>query len=145
MGGSGGGGSFSSSDMSKIQQAAEERLKALASKSTKVLFVCETADKQSLGALLTKSPAFTKGRAVVIDASEANKVDAALDNGVSFLVCFTDATTSASFLDSVIDKAMAKRIGGVHVKANSKSMIPSKISAYRMRSISWRELEAIFK
>ena len=144
MGGSGGGGSFSSADMSKIQHAAEERLKALASKSTKVLFVCETTDKQSLEVLLAKSSAFTSGRAVVIDASDANKVDAVLDDA-SFLVCFTDATKSAPFIDSAIDKAMVKKIGGVHVKANSKSIIPSKISAYRMRSITWRELEAILK
>jgi|SRR5580693_176816 hypothetical protein len=144
MGGSGGGGSFSSKDMSKIQEAAEERLRALASTSTKVLFVCEGSDKASLEGLLAKSSVFTKDRIIVVDASEANKVDGALD-GASFLVYFTDTAKAASFIDGVIDKAMVKKIGGVHVKAHSKSVIPSKISAYRMRSITWRELEAIFK
>jgi hypothetical protein len=144
MGGTGGGGSFSSKDMSKIQEAAEERLRALASKSTKVLFVCEALDKKALDALLSKSSIFPKERVVVVDSSEAAKVDSTLD-GISFLVCFTDAATSTTFIDAAIDKVTAKKIGGVHVKAHSKSIIPSKISAYRMRSISWRELEAIFK
>jgi predicted RNA-binding protein with PIN domain len=144
MGGSGGGGSFSSKDMSKIQEAAEERLRALASKSAKVLFVCEESDKASLETLLAKSPVFTKDRIIVVDASQAKKVDNALE-GASFLVYFTDATKAASFIDGVIDKAMVKKIGGVHVKAHSKSVIPSKISAYRIRSITWRELETIFK
>jgi hypothetical protein len=61
------------------------------------------------------------------------------------MVRITDATKDSSFIDGVIDKAMAKRAGVVHVKGHSKSLIPSKISAYRMRSITWRELEAIFK
>jgi len=144
VGGSGGGGSFSSSDMAKIQEAAQERLRALASQSTRILFVCENMDKISLEALLAKSVAFPKDRYVLVDSAQGSKVDAALDN-VSFIVCFTDATKSAPFIDNVIDKAMAKKIGGVHVKAHSKSVIPSKISAYRMRSITWRELELIFK
>ena len=144
MGGSGGGGSFSSSDMSKIQEAAEERLRALASKSTKVLFICEVSDKKSLEAHLAKSTVFKRDRFVVVDATEANKVDAVLDN-ITFLVGFTDSTKVALFIDNVIDKAMAKKIGGVHVKAHSKAIVPSKIGAYRMRSITWRELESIFK
>ena len=48
MGGSGSGGGFSSSEAEKVQRAAEARLKAIASKSTKVLFVCEVIDKKSL-------------------------------------------------------------------------------------------------
>ena len=144
MGGSGGGGSFSSSDMSKIQQAAEERLRALASKSTKIVFVCESADTKALTDLLSKSAVFKRGRYVVLDSSQANKVDSTLDDS-SFLVCFTDKTSTTQFIDSAIDKTLARKIGGVHVKGNSKAIIPAKISAYRMRSITWKELEAIFK
>ncbi len=144
MGGSSSGGSFSSKDMSKIQEAAEERLRALASKSTKILFVCESSDKGVLETLLAKSVVFTKGRFVVIDASQASEVDSVLQT-VTFVVYFTDATKTTSFIDGVVDKAMENKIGGVHVKAHSKSVIPSKISAYRIRSITWRELEAIFK
>src|ERR1700733_6554678 len=131
MGGSGGGGSFSSRDMSKIQSAREERLKAIASKSTKILFVCDQSDRKSLEALLAKSSVFTKDRAILVDSSQARSADDLLE-GASFLVCFTDATKDSSFIDAMIDKAMVKKTGGVHVKANSKSMIPPKISAYRM-------------
>lgn len=143
MGGSGGGGGFSSSDMSKMQEAAEARLKALASKSTKVLFVCETADRKSLDSHLTRSRSFKKDRTTVIDASEATKVDSEL-NTTTFLVGYTNDTKSAAFIDSVIDKALVKKIGGVHVQAHPKAFIPSKITAYRWRSITWDELEAIF-
>jgi len=143
MGGGGGGGGFSSSDMTKVQEAAEARLKAIASKSTKVLFVCEAADKKSLETHLAQSAAFPKGRAVVIDSSQAKAVDAALDT-VTFLVAFTDETKATPFIDSMIDKALAKKISGIHVKAQQKSLVPSKATAYRWRSLTWEELEAIF-
>jgi hypothetical protein len=144
MGGSGGGGGFSSSDMQKIQEAAEARLRALASNSTKVLFICEDGDKNSLDVHLAKSTVFKKGRFVVIEASQAAELDAVLD-ATTFVVFYTEAVKAAPFIDIVIDKATAKKIGGVHVKGNSGAIIPSKITAYRMRSITWRELEAIFK
>jgi hypothetical protein len=144
MGGSGGGGSFSSSDMAKMEQAAEARLKALASKSTKVLFVCEQVDRKALDSLLAQSRVFTTARAAVIDGSESQHIDAALD-GTSFLVAFTSAAKGSPFIDAAIDKAFAKKIPGVHVKGLAKPLIPSKVTAYRWRSITWAELEAIFK
>jgi PleD family two-component response regulator len=143
MGGSGSGGGFSSSDMTNMQAAAEARLKAIASKSTKILFVCEKTDKQSLEAHLKKSTSFPKSRFAVLDASQASKVDALLENA-TFLVGFTDKTSAATFIDSVIEKALPKKMSGVHVKAHPKSLVPSKVGAYRWRSITWKELEAIF-
>lgn len=143
MGGGGGGGGFTSSDMTKVQEAAEARLKAIASKSTRVLFVCEAIDKKSLESHLARSKVFPKERTVVIDGAEANKVDAALDT-TTFLVVFTNETKSTPFVDSVIDKALLKKISGVHVKAQPKSLMPSKVSAYRWRSLTWEDLEAIF-
>jgi hypothetical protein len=144
MGGSGGSGGFSSSDMSRMQEAAEARLKALASKSTKVLFVCEDVDKKSLESHLARSRVFKKDRITVIVGSQSNNVDTAIDS-TTFLVAFTNETKDAPFIDSVIDKAHVKKIGGVHVRSHSKSFIPSKITAYRWPSITWDELEAIFK
>jgi hypothetical protein len=141
--GGGGGGGFSQSDADQVQKAAEARLKAIASKSTKVLFICEAIDKKSLESHLARSKAFPKERIEVIDSSQANKVDAALD-AVTFVVAFTEEAKSASFIDSVVDKVLIKKIYGVHVKAQPKSLVPSKISAYRWRSITWDELEAIF-
>ena len=107
-------------------------------------FLSVKPDKRSLEALLAKSAVFKKDRCVVVDASQANKADAAPDDS-TFLVCFTDTTKAAPFVDDMIDKAITRKVGGVHVKAHSKAIIPSKITAYRMRSITWRELEAIFK
>jgi hypothetical protein len=141
--GGGGGGGFSQSDADQVQKAAEARLKAIASKSTKVLFICEAIDKKSLESHLARSKAFPKERIEVIDSSQANKVDAALD-AVTFVVAFTEEAKSASFIDSVVDKVLIKKIYGVRVKAQPKSLVPSKISAYRWRSITWDELEAIF-
>ncbi len=143
MGGGGGGGGFSPSDATKVQEAAEARLKAVASKSTKVLFACEATDKQSLELHLAQSKVFSKYRTALIDATQANKVDSELEKA-TFLVVFTDETKATAFIDSVIDKALRKKISGVHVKAQSKSLVPSKIGAHRWRSITWKELEAIF-
>jgi hypothetical protein len=142
MGGSGGGGGFSSSEAEQVQRAAEARLKAIASKSTKVLFVCEAVDRKSLESHLAQSKVFTKGRTIVIDSGHANQVDAALDSA-TFLVVFTNEAKATQFIDSVIDKAL-KKISGVHVKAQPKSLAPSKATAYRWRSLAWEELEAIF-
>jgi hypothetical protein len=144
MGGSGGGGSFSSKDMAKIQEAAEQRLRAIASKSTKVFFVCEQPDRPSLDALLARSAVFHKDRVIVADNNQASSVDEFL-KGSSFLVCFTDSATDSAFIDVAIDKALQKSLGVVHVKARSRSLVPSKISAYRLRSIAWHQLEEIFK
>jgi hypothetical protein len=65
-------------------------------------------------------------------------------DSTTFLVVFTDQTKGTLFVDSVIDKALANKIIGVHVKATPRSLVPSKIGAYRWRSITWQELEAIF-
>ena len=143
MGGSGGGGGFSSTEAEQVQKAAEARLKAIASKSTKVLFVCEAVDKRSLDSHLARSKVFGEGRTVVIDGGQANKVGAALDS-TTFLVVFTNETKTTPFIDGAIDKALAKKISGVHVKAQPKSLVPSKATAYRWRSLTWEELEAIF-
>jgi hypothetical protein len=143
MGGGGGGGGFSQSDAEQVQKAAEDRLKAIASQSTKVLFVCEAVDKKSLETLLAQSKVFSNNRFIVVDSSQANTIDAALVNA-TFLVAFTDQTKATPFIDSAIDKAIAKRISGVHAKAQANSVVPSKVSAYRWRSVTWKELEAIF-
>jgi hypothetical protein len=144
MGGGGGGGGFSLSDAEKVQKAAEARLKDIASKSTKVFFVCETVDKKSLESRLARaSGVFPPNRLVVIDGNKASTVDSALGNS-TFLVAFTNETKATAFIDGVIDQALEKRISGVHVKAEVTSLVPAKVRAYRWRSISWSELEAIF-
>jgi hypothetical protein len=144
MGGSGGGGSFSSSDMSRMQEAIEARLKALASKSTKILFICEQTDRRSLDSHLTRSRVFHPDRIAVLDSTQSSQADAQLDEN-TFLVAFTNDAKSTPFIDATIDKALVKKIGGVHVQAHPGAFIPSKITAYRWRSITWDELELIFK
>lgn len=143
MGGGGGGGGFSADHAEQVQKAAESRLKAVASKSTKVLFVCEAIDRKSLESHLPRSDVFPYDRIVIFDSNEANKVDAALDS-TTFLVVFTDQTKTTAFIDSVIDKWVAKKMSGVHVKAQPKSLVPSRVSANCWRSLTWNELEVIF-
>jgi hypothetical protein len=107
------------------------------------LFVCEAVDRKSLDSHLARSQIFQKGNVAAVDANQSNGIDVQLDS-TTFLVAFTDQTKSASFIDSVVDKALAKKIGVVHVQAQAGAMIPSKITAYRWRSITWGDLEAIF-
>jgi hypothetical protein len=144
MGGGGGGSGISSSDMSKLQQAADERLRSLASNSSKVLFVCEEIDRSSLEAHIVDSHVFRKDRISLLDSSRAGDADGLIESS-TFLVVFTDAATNTRFLDAVIDKALVKKMGSVHVKSRARSVIPSKVTAYRWRSITWAELEEIFR
>jgi hypothetical protein len=92
---------------------------------------------------LARSTVFKKERVTVIDSAQPKAVDAVLDS-TTFLVPFTNETKAAPFIDAVIDKALEKKISGVHVKAQPRSLVPSKVGAYRWRSLTWPELEAIF-
>jgi hypothetical protein len=143
MGGSGGGGGFSSADMARLQAAAEERLKAVASKSTKILFICESADRATLDDLFSKSTVLDQRRIAIVDSSESAKFDAELDRA-NFLVVFTDQAKATPFIDKALDKALMKKIATVHVQGNAKAIIPSKVTAYRWRSMTWNQLESIF-
>jgi hypothetical protein len=144
MGGGGGGSGISSSDMSKLQQAADERLRILASNSTRVLFVCEATDRASLDAHIAASEVFRSDRLAVLDGNQSSAADGLIESS-TFLVVFTDTATNTRFLDAVIDKALVRKMGSVHVKSHPKSVIPSKVTAYRWRSITWAELEEIFR
>jgi hypothetical protein len=145
MGGSKSGGGFSTAEMAKMQAAAESRLRELASRSTKVLFVCESVDTRALQSHLARSTAiFAGNRTLVVDAGNSTSLDSALSQS-TFLVVFTDQTKDSQFVDSVVDKALLKRMPGLHVKAQPASLIPSKVTAYRWRSVTWEELQAIFQ
>lgn len=141
--GGGSNGGFSSTEADQVEKAAEARLKAIASKSTKILFICQEEDRKSLDSHLARSTVFKNGRVTVIDSGAPRAVDAALDD-TTFLVAFTNETKTAPFIDIAIDKALTKKISGVHVKAQPRSLVPSKAGAYRWRSLTWQELEAIF-
>lgn len=68
--GGGSGGSFSSSEAAQVEKAAEARLKAIASKSTKILFVCEEEDRKSLDSHLARSTVFKGARTTVVDSTQ---------------------------------------------------------------------------
>lgn len=142
MGGSGSGG-FTSSDMARLQKAADDRLRALASKSTVVLFACEPADRHSLDSHLDRSRVFDSQRTVVVDGAQRNRAEQALA-GASFLVVFTDSANDTSFLNILVDQALLQRKPGLHVRARPDAIIPSKVTTYRWRSVSWEELDTIF-
>jgi hypothetical protein len=143
MGGSGGGG-FSSSEMSKLQQAAEERLRAIISQSSKVLFACEESGRKSLDSHLARSKVFTSARILVVDSDQTNEAATKLLEGASFLVVFTNRAKATKFLDTLIDQALVQSKTGIHVRVDPAAIIPSKVTAYRWRSINWEELEALF-
>ena len=144
MGGGGGGSGISPGDMSKLQQAADERLKVLASNSTRILFVCEALDRATLEAHIAASEVFKSDRLAVLDGSQPSTADGLIESS-TFLVVFTDTATDTRFIDTIIDKALLRKMGSVHVKSRPQSSIPSKVTAYRWRSITWAELEEIFR
>jgi hypothetical protein len=144
MGGHGNNNDFSSDDMDRLRKIAEERLEALLAQSTKVLFACEQGDRRSLDSHLSRSTVIHKDKIIVIDSSEGERVDAALKEA-SMLVLFTNETRTTDFLDKLIDPMLAQQKNGFHVKAHDAAMLPSKVVAYRWRSVSWETLETFFR
>jgi hypothetical protein len=143
MGGSSGGG-LSSIDLSKLTQAADERLKQLAQTGTRILFACEKEDRKSLDSHLARSKVFDPKKYDVFDSSSEA---AALEEiaKCSIVVVFTDSVDKASFLDRVAEASLAKKKQGIHAKAKDNSLIPSKVMAYRWPSLDWKKVEEIFK
>ena len=86
MGGSS-GPSFSQNEL-RLQQAAEERLRVLASQSSKVLFVCEIADRKSLDFHLARSTTFTGNCVSIVDSSGGGGDPLAALAAASFLCPF---------------------------------------------------------
>ena len=142
MGGSSGGGP-DRIDLTKLAKAADDRLRRIADSATRLLFVCELVDRQSLDSNLVRSGVFDTSRITVRDSSEQQ---AALSEvvGVSIVVAFTDHTTETSFLDLVAEQVLANQKQGIHVSGRPTSLIPSKATAYRWPSLNWAQLEAIF-
>jgi hypothetical protein len=142
MGGSG-GGSFSPSDFARLSEAAESRIKDIASKSTRLLFCCEVVDRSSLESHLSRSEVITQERAVICDASD--EADASVILGeVTVVVTFTNAAANTKFLDRIAEAALKRRKQAMHVKARPESRIPSKVTAYRWPIMTWAELEEVF-
>jgi hypothetical protein len=143
MGGSGGGGP-TSIDLSKLTQAAEERLKQLAKTRTKILFACEKEDRKALDSHLARSKVFSPKDITVVDSGQKTEALNAID-GCSIIIVFTDSVQKADFLDQIIESSLVKKKQGIHVKAKDKSLIPSKALAYRWPSLDWEKLETMFK
>lgn len=139
----GGSGGVSSIDLSKLTNAAEERLKQLAQAGTRILFVCEAADRKALDSHLARSKIFDSKKYDVTDASKGNAFASLIDKA-SIVIVFTSATKTTAFLDEVIELAFQKKKQGLHAKAEEGSQIPAKASAYRWPSLLWPRMEEMF-
>jgi len=142
--GGGGGGTISSIDLSKLTNAAEERLKQLAQSGTRILFVCERGDRKALDSHLKRSQVFDPSKYSVLDASDGDAYFESLKKA-SVLIVFTDETDVTAYVDAVVEAAFQGKKQGLHAKAKDVSRIPSKISAYRWPSLSWPMIEEMFK
>jgi hypothetical protein len=141
MGGSGGGSpGISSSSISDILAAAEERLRQIAAEASHVLFGVEPGDRSSLDGLLAGVD--PKGMSFRVISS----AQVPIDNDVlwaNWVVVFTDNAQSTDFLDHVVEAAIRAKKAGVHVRASPSAKIPSRVTAYRWRSISWADFLAL--
>jgi hypothetical protein len=144
MGGYGNSSDFSNDDMDRLKKIAEEKLEALLAQSTKVLFACEQIDRRSLDSHLARSKVILKEKIITIDSTESEKADASL-KAASMLVLFTNEAKTTVFLDSLIDPMLKLQKNGFHVKAHGAAILPTKVVAYRWRSVSWETLETFFR
>src|ERR1700759_4772961 len=123
MSGSSGGG-LSQIDLSKLTKIAEERLKKLAPAGTRILFACEAEDRKSLDSHLARSTVFDPKKIVIVDSGKAEGALAEIDK-CSVIVVFTNTAQKCSFLDQVVEAALAKKKQGIHARGQQNSLIPS--------------------
>ena len=139
----GGSGGLSSIDLSKLTDAAEQRLRQLAQAGTHILFACELEDHKALTSHLVRSKVFDPKKYDVTDASEGKTYDALVDKS-SIVVVFTDNAKNTTFLDEVVESAFQKKKQGIHAKSKQGCQIPAKATAYRWPSLLWEKLEEMF-
>lgn len=139
----GGGGGSSGLDLSKLTQAAEDRLKQLAETGTRLMFACEGVDRKALDSHLARSKVFNRSKISIFDSKQRA---AALDEieKVNVVIVFTADATSSPFLDQIVEASLGKKRQGIHAKATEDSLIPTKATAYRWPSLTWDRLEKMF-
>lgn len=136
-GGGGGGGGVSSASISDVLAAAEARLKRMAQEATSILFVCDPADRANLDLRLPEV-----SQLVHVDVvTTPNELSRAI-TGASWVVVFTGGAANMQLLDQAVDMCVLMNKSGVHLKGSPSARIPSKVTVYRWRSITWDELLA---
>jgi hypothetical protein len=142
----GGGGANSNYriDISKLSDAANERIKSLADQGSYLLFVCDRECRRSLDSHLARSPSLVNTKHAVRDSSEQEMALQELDK-CSAVIAFAADTSSEAFLNVMADAATLRGKRGILVRATSDAIIPSKIVSVRWPSLTWQELEEIFR
>ncbi len=136
--GGGSGGGVPSSAISDVLAQAEERLRRMAAEASHILVACEEVDRAELNALVQQLGSIAGVKLTVISPP----MPVAIDNsvaGANFVVVFTAHASEMQFLDHVVEACLLAKKAGMHVKRSSASRIPSRVTAYRWRSISWEQ------
>lgn len=142
--GGGGGSDYTPVKFDELERRILERLQGVAKAANRVLFACEEVDHRALLSHMERSGlasddkyhvAVGPGQAGLIEQLQATQV----------LVVFTDQTNDTAFVDALVEAAFASKIQGIHAKAHDAARVPSKILAYRLRSMSWDALVALLR
>lgn len=143
MGGSG-GGSYSPTDFADLERAILKRLKGVAKDANKIVFACEEADLGVLTTLMDRSGYFVGEKIEVACGTDAS-IYAELVENSQLLVTFTERATDCRFLNDMVEIAFSERKQGIHAKGNAGAQIPTKVLAYRWRSMSWDDLVELLR
>jgi hypothetical protein len=137
MMGGGSGGGVPSSSVNEVLAAAEGRLRKMASEASRILIACVEEDRAALDGLLDQHGPFSGIELRVVSVPAV-----AIDTSVAWanwVVVFTADAKDVQALDHVIETCLQLKKAGIHVKSKTATKIPSRVSAYRWRSISWAE------
>ena len=100
------------------------------------------SDKKSLFSGIASKISILMGGAIAVTGAQASVVPATT-TGIDAQT-FTVAT--ASTRKPLPAKLILKQQkNGFHVKAHDKALLPTKVVAYRWRSVSWETLETFFR
>ena len=115
-----------------------DRLRQISGDLTRILFVCERDDADSLNADLKANGLSRDARVHIAPFGDP----VGLADGIrtaTLIVAYTKSATSTAFIDGAVEAAFRQRKPGMHIKGRAGAKIPGKVSAYRWRSVEWQE------
>lgn len=137
----GGSGGVPSASINEVLAAAEQQLKRMASEASRILIACEPGDRPVLDDLLRRHGPFPD-----VELRVASTPPIPVENDVAWanwVAVFTASATETQTLDHVVEACLQMKKAGVHVKSTPAAKIPSRVSAYRWRSILWVQFVAL--
>jgi hypothetical protein len=142
MGGSSGGG-FTSLDLTKITQAANDRIQQAFSETKKLLFVCGSDDLKHLSELISKTDTLKKVE--YSTETESNNISEASVSEFSIVVGFVNRSINHEAINKAMQLGSKLKKSCLFTRSTETSPVPQYVLQLRIRTISWHDLIELLK